>query len=101
MHISHISSPNDYYNIQRLFLEVKKNALGYYKTFDRTKRFSEQTRKLQQKFKQTLNIISNKKPHFPLWGPSFVKKKIISLFYKGTKQALLHMAEKFGESRLP
>ena len=82
MHLDFISSPDDYHNIQRLFIDVKKNVLGYYKSFDRNKRHSEQIRKLQLKFKKTLNIMSAEKTAFSVMRAKLCEKDLYLCFTK-------------------
>ena len=82
MNLNYISSPDDYYNIQRLFNDVKKNVLGYYKSYDRTKRHSEQIRKLQLKFKKTLNIMSAEKTAFSVMQAKLCEKDLYLCFTK-------------------
>ena len=41
-----ISSPDYYHDIQRLIVDAKKSILGNYEPFNKTKRHSDQTKKL-------------------------------------------------------
>ena len=52
-----ITSPENYYYIQNLFVDAKKSVLGYYEPNNRTKHNSKEIKELQIKFSQMLNLM--------------------------------------------
>ena len=77
-----ISSPDQYHSIQSLFLDSKKQILGYCKCFDRNKSNSEDIQNLQLMFRESLDCMFAEKTNLSVMRAKLCKKALYLGFTK-------------------
>ena len=77
-----ISSPDQYHSIQSLFLDAKKQFLGYYKCFDRNKSNSEDIQNLQLMFRESLDCMFAEKTNLYVMRAKLCEKALYLGFTK-------------------